>query len=99
MEDDGIIPKCSGYQYDVNGEAMVEYHIDVANIFQKRMNEREYGGNLSVRRDVKDKPLIIFGHDECIFKQYLLTKKNWTGPEGEIDLVPKDEEQGARTYR
>ena len=49
---------------------------------------------MSVGRDVNDKPLIIFVHDECIFKQYLLTKNNWTGLEGDIALVHKDKGQG-----
>ena len=48
LEEDGIIPKGSGYHYDLDGEAMVEYHVDSANIFQERMNGTEYGGNLSV---------------------------------------------------
>ena len=42
-----------------------------------------------------NKPLIIFGHDnKCIFKQYLLMKKSWIGPNGKNMLVPKDEGQG-----
>ncbi len=36
----------------------------------------------------------MFGHDEAIFKQYLLTKKAWSGPNGETVLVPKDDGQG-----
>ena len=94
LEEDGIVPKGSGYKYDINGEAMVEYHVDSANVFQERMNGTKYGGDLSVQRNIHDKPLIIFGHDECIFKQYLLTKKNWVGPNGELALVPKDDGQG-----
>ena len=74
---------------------MVEYHVDACDIFQERMNvDTAFGGRLSVRMEKDDKPLIIFGHDECIFKQYLLTKKSWTAPDGETVLVPKDEGQG-----
>ena len=94
LDEEEAVTKGSGYQYDTDGGAMVEYHIDSADIFQKRMKGTKYGGNLSVQRDINEKPLIIMGHDECIFKQYLLTKKNWTGPDGEIALVPKDEGQG-----
>jgi hypothetical protein len=47
-----------------------------------------------VRIKAGEKPLIIFGHDECIYKQYLLIKKAWVLPSGEKQLVPKDEEQG-----
>ncbi len=41
-----------------------------------------------------DKPLIIFGHDESIFKQYHMTKSAWAAPDGTTVLVPKDEGQG-----
>jgi hypothetical protein len=34
--------------------------------------------------------LIIMGHDEAIIKQYLLTNKHWTGPNGEKAISPKD---------
>jgi hypothetical protein len=36
----------------------------------------------------------MFRHDKCIVKQYLLTKKAWTLPTGETQLVPKEEGQG-----
>ncbi len=38
--------------------------------------------------------LIILGHDEAIMKQYLLTNKHWTGPNGEKAISPKDEGLG-----
>jgi hypothetical protein len=60
----------------------------------KKLEEEPFGGNLSVRRDPISAPLLIFGHDECIFKQYTLRKKSWTGPSGETVLVPKDDGQG-----
>ena len=95
MVESGKLIKDSGYKYvDGTGIEMVEYHVDTLDDFQIRMNKTKYGGNLSIRKDPNDKPLIIFGHDECIFKQYLLTKKSWFGPDGELALVPKDEGQG-----
>jgi hypothetical protein len=36
----------------------------------------------------------MFGHDEAIFKQYLLTKKSWYGPDGMSVLVPTDDGEG-----
>jgi hypothetical protein len=36
----------------------------------------------------------MFRHDNAIFKQFLLTKKSWCGPNGEKVLVPKVEGQG-----
>ena len=56
--------------------------------------ETKFGGNLSARLKKDEKPLIMFGHDEAIFKQYLLTKKAWYGPDGISVLVPKDDGQG-----
>jgi hypothetical protein len=61
---------------------MVEYHVDT--------QETEYGGRRSVRYK-EGKMLFIWGHDEAIFKQFLLTKKNWVGPNGETAIVPKDD--------
>ncbi len=36
----------------------------------------------------------MFGHDKCIYKQFLLTKKAWTLPSRENQMGPKDEGQG-----
>jgi len=38
--------------------------------------------------------LIILGHDKAIMKQYLITNKHWTGPNGEKAISPKDEGLG-----
>ena len=40
------------------------------------------------------KMTINMGNNEAIMKQYLLTKKQWRGPNGETALVPKDEGLG-----
>jgi hypothetical protein len=49
-----------------------------------------FGGHLSVRIEM-DTTLIIFGHDESIFKQYHTA---WVAPDGTTVLVPKDDGQG-----
>ncbi len=36
----------------------------------------------------------MFGHDECFFKRNTMSKKSWTGPNGETVPVPKDDRQG-----
>ncbi len=93
LEDNGLISPNSGYRY--TEESGAHNHVDSHQEFQDKMNkETELGGNLSVRMQSGKRPLIMFGHDECIFKQYLLTKKAWTLPTGETQLVPKDEGQG-----
>jgi hypothetical protein len=96
LEQAGIIVKGSGYNYNKpeTGLPMVEYHVETYELFQERMNaETTFGGKRSVR--YKDgRMLIIWGHDEAIFKQYLLTKKGWVGPNSEIGLKPTDEGMG-----
>jgi hypothetical protein len=90
-----VIPKNSGYQYLLkDGLDMVEYHVDSLKLFQQRLNGLELGGSLSVRVKEGERPLIIFDQNECIFKQYLLSKKAWMLPSSEKQLVPKDEGQG-----
>ncbi len=51
-------------------------------------------GMLSIWKPPCTKPLISFGHDECIFKQFLMTNKSWIGPNGETAPVPKDDGAG-----
>jgi hypothetical protein len=55
--------------------------------------ETAFGGRRSVPYE-SGKMLIILGHDEAIMKQYLLTNKHWTGPNGEKAISPKDEGLG-----
>ena len=96
FETKGYIPIDSGYKF-INDEGikMVEYHVDSHEKFQERMNEEtSYGGQLSVRKSKDSRPLITFGHDECIFKQYLVTHKSWCTKDGATVLVPKDDGQG-----
>ena len=40
------------------------------------------------------KPLIILGYDECIFKQFCMSKKSWVGLHGKTNIVPKDDGLG-----
>jgi hypothetical protein len=91
----GLVPRNSGYRYkNSHGVDMVEYHVDSSKLFQDDADkETRFGGHLSVRIEM-DKPLIIFGHDESIFKQYHMTKSAWVAPDGTTVLVPKDDGQG-----
>ena len=34
---------------------------------------------------------MIIGQDECVFSQFLLSSKMWTGPNSEAPLLPKSE--------
>ena len=88
------------YEYEnAKGEKYYEFHVDDNQQFTDWKDwpdeeSRRFGGCLSVRMPEGAKPLIIFGQDECIFKQYVFCKKTWVGPNGETALTPKDEGHG-----
>ena len=41
-----------------------------------------------------ERPIVMFGQDECIFKQFLFSHKQWVLPDGTTPPMPKDEGQG-----
>jgi len=96
LEEQGEIVKGSGYHYidPLTNSNMVEFHVDMSEALLKLGDVGEFGGNLSVRFPAGCKPLIVFGHDESIFKQFFISKKAWTGPNGESNIVPKDDGLG-----
>jgi len=74
LEKEDMIAKGSGYTYLNDSTPMREYHVDSFNPkkskeFLQQFVTTDFGGNLSVRIQPSSKPLISFGHDECIFKQ------------------------------
>jgi hypothetical protein len=73
---------------------MVEFHVDASDKLLLGNINGDFGGNLSVRFPTGCKPLISFGHDEFIYKQFLITGKTWIGPGGERNIVPKDDGLG-----
>jgi hypothetical protein len=55
---------------------MVEIHVDkiLDNKLLTEINFKlKYGGNLSIHKRPEEKLLISFGHDECIFCQFIFT--------------------------
>ena len=87
--------KHQGYKYKNGDITMFEFHVDDHSSFPDRVQHHpEFGGDLSVRRNKSKKPLIMFGQDECIFKQYLFGNKQWFLPDGTTALLPKDEGMG-----
>jgi hypothetical protein len=92
VHEKGMIMKNTGFSYvDSLGNQMVEFHVDNVKLGDE---EPVFGGKLSVCFPTGMKPLILIGHDECIFKQYCLSKKHWVSPCGTQVLVLKDEGQG-----
>ena len=76
LEEDLEIKLGNGHEYtDLQTDIeMVELHVDLHPSLHERMNATTmFGGNLSVRKPPNTKPLIGFGQDECIFKQYIFT--------------------------
>jgi hypothetical protein len=95
MEENKEIDEGLGYRYqNSENKDMVEFHVDLHPTFQDRVSTTLYGGNLSVRIPANVKPLICFGQDECIFKQFTFTPKAWTAPDGQKSMIPKDEGLG-----
>ena len=72
----------------------MEFHIDDNPEFTKLGESLPMGGSLSVRKPTHLKPLLIWGQDKCIYKQFLFRNKHYVGPNGEVPLMPKDEGQG-----
>jgi hypothetical protein len=103
-EETGLLHPGRGYFYEASdGIKMVELHIDEIpeNIIRNKKNANPllteifqqcpFGGNLSVRMAETEKPLLAFGHDKCIFWQFIFTGKAWKGTKGELAIIPKDE--------
>ena len=97
--DEKSTPKKAGYYYDALDEAgtkMVEVHArhfiddnDTRSKLHKSMKDNNIWFGQSVRP-----PLIIFGQDEAIYRQYLMTLKVWAGRGGKQPQRPKDQGQG-----
>jgi hypothetical protein len=75
LEQEGEIVTGSGYYYNcpLTFKKMVEFQVDASEKLLKYV-AGDLGGNLSVRLPQGEKPLICFGPDEFIYKQFLLTK-------------------------
>jgi hypothetical protein len=72
---------------------MREYHLDTHKAFGDfaSANNKQYGGDLSVRLRIGEHPVLLVGQDESIFHQYIFSKKQWRGPNGKAFLMPKSE--------
>ena len=71
MEEKCEISIGCGYKYIIKNKdkddiTMVEYHVDNSILFQEKLSNTKFGGNLSVRKPSNIKPLLMFGQDECI---------------------------------
>ena len=69
MEKNGHVSTNSGYTYTIRDKmdddlTMVKNHIDDCILFQDRMTESKFGGNLSVRKSEDVKPIFMFGQNK-----------------------------------
>ena len=80
-----------GFIYLNEETEMNEFHVDDHEEMQKVADGKhpEFGGSISVRARLGEKPIIIFGQDEAIFNQNLSNTFQWVGPNGERPLLPK----------
>ena len=62
---DGI--KIAYREYHVDTHVCLESYVSVQNI--------NFGGDISVRRDCSQPPLMIIGQDESTFHQYIFSKR------------------------
>ena len=53
-----------------------------------------FGSMSHFRKDKERKPILPFGQDEAIFKQYTLSSSSWFTPDGTSPLRPKCEGHG-----
>ena len=86
-----------GFCYDPEGSGSnthIEFHVDDHSLFQATTNNEHFGGRLSFLNPKPDRPLICFGQDESIFRQYIFSNKAWVAPDGTSALIPKDEGLG-----
>ena len=87
-----------GYHYRNAGRLeMVEMHVDkiTDNSLLTYINQEcIFGGNLSIQKNPNEQPLFSFGHDKCIFHQFIFTNSAWKGTKGEQAPIPKDEGYG-----
>ena len=89
--------RSNGFRYhdlDPNDRSLptthFEFHMD-----DHRMFQENHSGLLAISVWWPSaKQLICFGQDECIFHQYVYSKKAWVTPERIRPLIPKDEGMG-----
>jgi len=70
------------------------YEIPDNYILEEVKKKCPLGGNLSIQRKKNKKPLLSFGHDECIFCQFTFSRYVWRGPQGQQPMIPKDDGYG-----
>jgi hypothetical protein len=86
----------SGYQYDVDGTEMFEFHVDESKKLQDFVGEstKKRGGNLSVRKPPDQDPILMSGQDEAVYHQNAMGRRQWVLSDGRRHLLPKTDGDG-----
>ena len=80
----------SYHQYiQCNGQVYREYHVDTHPSLWEYVSNNEMGGDLSVRNNQDERPVMFVGQDESVFNKYSFSCKSWKGPAGEGPLLRK----------
>jgi hypothetical protein len=82
------------YNYTTpDGVQMREYHLDTHKTFGDFVsaNNKQFGGDLSIRLRAGERPVLLVSQDESTFHQFIFSKKQWKGPNGKSFLMPKSE--------
>ena len=91
---DNLFSRKYGFEYKIGGLTFFEFHVDDHPTFHQRCRNLPFGGHLSVRKREDEKPLILIGQDESIFKQFAISVKQWALPDGSTSVNPKEDGQG-----
>lgn len=72
---------------------MYEFHVDTSKKLLQFINDenKQYSGNLPVRKNPNDKPLIRVGQDESLFHKNQLGRKSWILSDGRKRIDPKSD--------
>ena len=79
------------HEFTKKGELYRQYHVDTNPVLFQFVKNSKMGGDLSVLKKKNERPIIIIGQDETIFKQYSFSSKTWHSPEGCSHLIPKSD--------
>ena len=65
-------PRTGFYSYNLNETLYREYHVDSHVSLSQYICDSSvvYGGNLSVRKNDNDRPIMLIGQDESTYNQY-----------------------------
>ena len=60
----------TAYEYKKRDINMLEFHVDTMEELKEYIDDenKKYGGNLSVRKSPTEKPILLIGHDEGMYK-------------------------------